>query len=262
MSLNDQSSFIKVLSKTWSLVDTSAWQNRGLPLEWLKKLSDLSQLCSDEDLLQEVAKDYERFNDSKTDADKYCLVDRIFIRLVPLLEILVHVDSDEPYVISFDGLAGSGKTTLANLLGQVLNSSLVHMDDFFLPLNLRSKEREDQAGGNVHYERFRDQVVDNLKSGEAFSYARFDCKIMDYSEEVIIRQTPFIIVEGSYSRHPYFGDYSDLKVFCLVSESEQKSRIEKRNGKDMLKVFESKWIPMENKYLKTFKIKEKSDILV
>ncbi|MCH4888075.1 hypothetical protein EZV73_10845 [Acidaminobacter sp. JC074] len=268
MNLSDQSSLLKKLEKC-SLVSISFWKEKGLPLEWLKKLSDLTQACSGvefEKWLQEVAGGYEVSNDFKISSDKegqkFYIVDNTYTRLIPLLEKISNMDSDYPFVISFDGPAGSGKTTLAGVLGKVLESSVVHMDDFFLPPNLRSEERLDQAGGNVHYERFKDQVVDHLRSGRDFSYTRFDCRMMDYTEELVVKSGPFIIVEGSYSRHPYFGDYSDLNVYCLVTESDQRDRIERRNGKDKLKVFESKWIPMENKYLKTFKIKEKSHILL
>ena len=46
-----------------------------------------------------------------------------------------------PVVIAVDGMAASGKTTLAGLLAQRLDAAVVHMDDFFLPQGFRTPER-------------------------------------------------------------------------------------------------------------------------
>ena len=70
------------------------------------------------------------------------------------------------------------------------------------------------------------------------------------------------IVEGSYSHHPYFKDYADLKIFMGVDEITQKERILKRNGSVMLERFVNEWIPMENTYFSSFQIKEKSDFYI
>ena len=49
------------------------------------------------------------------------------------------------------------------------------MDDFFLPFELRTAERLKEPGGNVHYERFIDEVVSKLSAGEPFEYGVFRC---------------------------------------------------------------------------------------
>jgi len=70
------------------------------------------------------------------------------------------------------------------------------------------------------------------------------------------------IVEGAYSLHPEFGDYADLKVFFDISPAEQMKRIRKRNGEQKAQIFAERWIPMEEKYLRTFNIKAKADIVI
>ena len=69
-----------------------------------------------------------------------------------------------PLRVAIDGGSASGKTTLANRLGQELGCPVVHMDDFFLPPMLRSDDRLNQPGGNVHYERFAAEVLPGLKN--------------------------------------------------------------------------------------------------
>ena len=71
-----------------------------------------------------------------------------------------------------------------------------------------------------------------------------------------------MIIEGSYSQHPYFGEPYDLRVFCEISDKEQKERILKRNGLEMLERFSNEWIPKENAYFNTYKIREKSGFLL
>ena len=70
------------------------------------------------------------------------------------------------------------------------------------------------------------------------------------------------IVEGAYSLHPAFGSYADLKVFLDISKEEQIKRIRKRNGEQKAAIFAKRWIPMEEKYINTFDIKSKADIIV
>jgi uridine kinase len=167
-----------------------------------------------------------------------------------------------PKVIAIDGRAAAGKTTLAALLAQVLEAQVIPMDDFFLPAELRTAERLAESGGNIHYERFCAEVLPYLRKNESFSYRWFDCGIMDYSGSRLVQSSTWRIVEGSYSCHPAFGDYMDCRVFCDISPEEQKERIIKRNGPEMAELFFTRWIPMEEQYFKTGRIKEKADVVI
>ena len=72
------------------------------------------------------------------------------------------LNKQEQIIITIDGCAASGKSTLAKELQPVYNAEVIHMDDFFLPFDLRTKERLDEPGGNIHYERFSDALVVNV----------------------------------------------------------------------------------------------------
>lgn len=187
----------------------------------------------------------------------YRIVNGYFRCILPLLERLTQSDVR---VIAIDGRAASGKTTKAALLSSVLDAPVIHMDDFFLPPALRSEERLAQSGGNVHYERFAEEVVPGLRSGEAFAYRVFDCGQMDFAGVREIPAAPVRIVEGSYAHHPALGDYADLRVFTSVDESEQLARILRRNGEKMAEMFRTRWIPMEETYFAHFGIRERADL--
>jgi len=180
----------------------------------------------------------------------------LFMRLDKLLE------QQESIVVAIDGNCGSGKSTLAMLLQQIYGCNVISMDDFFLPNELRTHKRLQEAGGNIHYERFLSEVVEGIKSGSPFFYRVFDCKTGEYGGEKSFSPKRITVVEGSYSLHPNFSGVYDLKVFAHCSHEEQKRRILKRSGEDLFQRFVDEWIPMEEKYFQAFQIRENSDVLV
>lgn len=196
----------------------------------------------------------------------YRIVSSKYLRTLPVLKKmsleLSKVQEDKAFVLSMDGRAASGKTTMAELLGKVLEAGMIHMDDFFLPPSLRTEQRRKEPGGNVHYERFAEEVLPFLSKKEAFSYRIFDCKEMDYHGYRKIPESSIRIVEGSYSQHPFFGDYGDMKLFLQVEKEEQMRRICVRNGKEMAKIFQETWIPMEEEYFERFEIEKKADLVL
>lgn len=164
-------------------------------------------------------------------------------------------------LVAIDGKCTSGKTTLAGMLAEHYACNLFHMDDFFLQPQQRTPERYAQAGGNVDYERFWEEVLLPLKNGEPFSYRPFDCKTLSLKPPVSVPASSINIIEGSYSMHPFFGDPYDLKILLTVDDKTQQERILRRPA-FLQEQFFQKWIPMENQYLKAFSIAEKADIIL
>ena len=160
-----------------------------------------------------------------------------------------------PVVIAIEGNCTAGKTTLAAALEKEYDCNVFHMDDFFLRPEQRTPERYAQPGGNVDYERFREEVLHGLKTGTTFSYRPFDCSTFTLSEAVEIRPKQLTVVEGTYCLHPYFGDVYDLKVFLTVTEELQAQRILKRPAFLHRRFFEE-WIPMEKLYFDHFRIQQ------
>lgn len=172
-----------------------------------------------------------------------------------------HSRPDKVLVIAIDGRCAAGKTTMAELFADNMGAGVIHMDDFFLPGELRTKARLQEPGGNVHYERFLKEVLPNLRSAEAFSYRRFDCGRMDFFGDRGVKASSLRIVEGAYSHHPALGDYADIRIFLDVNREEQLRRIEQRNGREALNAFLTRWIPFEEQYFAAFSIKERADFI-
>ncbi len=186
----------------------------------------------------------------------YRVIPKIFARY---WNVLWKIYREAPRVIAIDGRAGAGKTTIANIISQIFKCDIIRADDFFLPPALRTPERLNEPGGNIHYERLKKQVIENL--GAPFEYDVFDCSVMNINGKKKI-STPMCVLEGSYSQHPYLGKYYDLGIFVTVKKEEQERRILNRNGEKMLKMFKEKWIPMEEKYIEAFSIEENSHIII
>ena len=182
-----------------------------------------------------------------------------FETLQPHIEQLL--TQKDRVILAIDGKCTSGKTTLAAQIAAKYGCNLFHMDDFFLRPHQRTAARFSETGGNVDYERFREEVLLPLLCGKAFSYCPFDCKTLTLSAPVFVPPKQLNIIEGSYSLHPYFGDPYDLKILLTVDPELQAQRIRSRPA-FLHKRFFEEWIPMENRYLTEFEIPRKADIIL
>ncbi len=164
-------------------------------------------------------------------------------------------------IIAIDGNCGAGKTTLANMLKENYNCNVIAMDNFFLRPKQRTKQRLEEIGGHIDYERFEQEILNNLNSTNIFFYRPFLCKTQNFGEKIAVDNKKMRIVEGSYSMHPKFAHIYDIKVFVSLPYEEQLKRIEIRNGKEKLLDFKEIYIPNENAYFNEFDIKNKCDYI-
>ncbi|MBQ8551311.1 MAG: hypothetical protein IJ428_00695 [Clostridia bacterium] len=194
----------------------------------------------------------------------YRVIDSYYVRLIPaLVRLTALLPSSERVVVAIDGRCASGKSTAARLIADVFSAETVHMDDFFLPPELRTPERLSEVGGNLHRERFVSEVLPHLRDTGGFSYRVFECSTFSYADKPrYVAPSKLIICEGSYALHPAFGKYYDMAIFSDVDPDEQCRRILLRNGEYMLTRFKNEWIPMEERYFEAFGIKDKCDLTI
>jgi len=163
--------------------------------------------------------------------------------------------------VAIDGSSGSGKSTFALLLAGVYDCNVFHTDHFFLTPDMRTAERLNETGGNFDYERFKEEVIDGIMSGRKFSYRVYNCSKQAFDRIIKVNPKRLNIIEGCYSMHPSLINSYDLKIFLYTSKQEQSRRIFERSGKALYDRFVSEWIPMENRYFKELKIREKSGLV-
>lgn len=184
---------------------------------------------------------------------------------LPPLPVILHaitqlpVPTGRPLLVAIDGRCASGKSTLAARLQKACGCAVVHMDDFFLRPEQRTRERYETPGGNVDHERFLSEVLQPLQQGKAARYRPFDCWAQRLTAPVCIEPAPVLVVEGSYSCHPELWSYYDLRIFLTVSPETQMQRIENRDGSEYAGVFRTKWIPLEEAYFSACNLANKCD---
>lgn len=193
----------------------------------------------------------------------YRVIDTRFARIFDLLgEIGERLAEKDRVIIAIDGRCASGKTTMADWIARIFPASVIHMDDFFLPGELRTPERMAEVGGNLHRERFMEEVIPHLHD-DRFSYRVFQCSTFTYADTPrVVEGNRVLICEGSYALHPDFGKYYDIAVFSDIDPEEQLRRILERDGEFMLNRFRNEWIPMEEKYFTGMGIRGKCDCIL
>lgn len=179
----------------------------------------------------------------------------------PLLEKIEAKLKNGRVILAIDGGSAGGKTTLAALLCELYSATIFHMDDFFLPPNMRTQKRLSEVGGNVDRVRFENEVLIPLRCGKIINYRPFDCKTNDFKKETKHSPKSLVIIEGAYSMHPDLRCYYDISLFLEIDKETQRARILKRN-KDTWGTFFEKWIPMEERYFEKMDIKSKCDIII
>lgn len=184
-----------------------------------------------------------------------------------MLESAIHalLKRQPRVLIAIDGMAASGKTTLAAALASRFPScAVVHMDDFTMPFEDRYPGYFEDTLSNADIARFDREVLAPLRRGESACYRPYRCHPdPGFGEAIRISSgCAVVIIEGAYCLHPaLFGRY-DLRALSLIDEKTQRERILARNGPAQLEQFIAQWIPMENRHIAAHRLRETCDLII
>ena len=139
--------------------------------------------------------------------------------LEALLEVLTPLTRlGRPALAAVDGRCGSGKSTLSELAARRLHCPLFHMDDFFLPPELRTPQRYAQPGGNVHYERVEAELKDDTRTN-----------LETYREQVVDAINNDIVLRHGYQagviEHSLGDDPEVKRALEVLGAPEEYARI-------------------------------------
>lgn len=162
--------------------------------------------------------------------------------------------------VAIDGRCAAGKSTLARALSEKIDCNVFHTDDFFLRPEQRTSARYAAPGENVDHERFLEEVLLPLERGTAFSYRPYDAHLPGFKAPIQVAPKKVNIVEGSYCCNQNLINHYDLRIFLDISHELQMRRIIARNGIAAAKMFESRWIPLEEAYFAAFNVKNKCEL--
>ncbi|NLY71646.1 MAG: uridine kinase [Clostridiales bacterium] len=172
------------------------------------------------------------------------------------------IQSKDLVMVAIDGNSGAGKSNLASIIEKEYECNVFHMDDYFLRPEQRTIYRLREVGGNIDYERFKQEVIDGILSRKRFSYSKYDCKTKTLDVSIAVEPKKLNIIEGVYSLHPTLSEFYDLKIFLTIDKKEQIRRLSNREDPSKLKRFIEEWIPLEDEYFKELEIKKKCDLVL
>ena len=185
--------------------------------------------------------------------DEYAIYFPIIYQIEKRLQRSDHV------IVAIDGPCGSGKSSLAALLAELFSGRVLHMDDYYLPLQRRSPGWEHTPCGNMDLDRLMQEVLLPAARGETISCRPYSCRQGQLLEARILPGAPLTIVEGSYSHHPMLASHHDLKIFLHCRHQEQLARLKHREG-TQINAYLQRWIPLEEAYHRAFDIVAQCDL--
>ncbi len=156
----------------------------------------------------------------------------------------------ECIVITIDGPAGSGKTTLAKELSSVLDSCYtIHMDDLYegwdstLNLKLTAKLKT---------------ILSNVKNGNRISFRPFDWVESKFASQVDVAAPKFLIIEGVGSGQSCVREFVSLSLWIEVSPDLGLERVIKRDG-PLIAEFMPAFIVAQNAHFEKEATKKSAD---
>lgn len=173
------------------------------------------------------------------------------------------IAEEKQLLVAIDGRCCSGKSTLANELGNQFTASIIHMDDFYLPVHLQTLEKQAIPAGHMDLVRFHEEILRPLATGShELQYRPFSCRTQSYLDPITVPITPLMIIEGAYCLHPSLADYFTYKIMLSHSKERQLERLKLRNSELQVQTFINRWIPMEEYYFATYSIEKKCDLFI
>ena len=130
-------------------------------------------------------------------------------------------------VLTIDGPAGSGKTTLAAALESRIASSgrsstTIHLDDIY-------NGWEDALGASLTAN-LKEKVIPGIASGHAFLLPRFDWVLSEYSNPMIYLPNEIVIIEGVGAGQRSIREHATLAIWIYIDSDVGLARVLARDG--------------------------------
>jgi uridine kinase len=137
-------------------------------------------------------------------------------------------------LVGIGGRGGSGKTTLAR---SIAGAQVVSTDEFW-------------DGSRFELERLRAEVVEPLLDDREARFHGFDwARQRPFRTPRVIRPAGVVVVEGVCALHRLFRDAYDLRVWVEASHDVRLARGVARDGEASRSTWETRWMPMEDRYV-------------
>jgi uridine kinase len=134
-------------------------------------------------------------------------------------------------IVTIDGPAGSGKTTLANELAKEFKNasgvtSVVHMDELY--------EGWDDALGQKLFDRIEAWILTPIRNGLSPKFLKYDWHQGKYASWSELPLTPVVIIEGVGSGHSLLRECVSQAIWVEADDHLLLDRVVHRDGEVVL----------------------------
>ena len=172
-------------------------------------------------------------------------------------DLVTHLSSlplrQSTLLVGVDGCGGSGKSTFARLLHEhIPNSTIIHMDDLYLPSMQRPQRGSQPVSIVSSYDisRLRNEVLLPLTQNRDGLYQRYDWPSDQLAESHTVPCGGVVIVEGVTSLTHQLVDFYDFTVWVECPYELRLARGVARDGEAMRHFWVDEWMPAEQAYLR------------
>jgi uridine kinase len=155
------------------------------------------------------------------------------------------------FIIGIDGPGGSGKSTFAKELIEIMkNTEIVHMDDFYKSEKMRTESGSSfEIGAFFDWRKLESQVLIPFSENVGISFQKYDWPSDSLKYWQSISKESNIIVEGVYSIRNELSPYYDLKIWIDCPAEICLTRGIERDGIEIKEYWQNVWLKQEKDYL-------------
>jgi uridine kinase len=166
--------------------------------------------------------------------------------------------------IGIDGCGGAGKSTFARELSEALeNSTLISMDDFYLPSSERNKIiKNGEIGWQFDWKRMEAEVLKPLLLDSNPKYRKYDWKNDSLADWTEVDKDSIVIVEGVYSLRRELTTYYSMRIWLDCPAETRLKRGLQRDGEQARSQWTDDWMKEETRYVREHRPYMRADIII
>lgn len=182
-------------------------------------------------------------------------------------ELLQRIKAIKPkhsqLIIGVDGGGGAGKTTFSNKLVEVLDATIIRLDDLYKAKKDRAHENQNSdINVDFDWDRIEKEIFMPIRNNAPIIYSFYDWSKDAITHTIDVPEGKPIIIEGGYSLQPkFFNDY-DFTVFVEAPEELRLQRALVRDGEHMRPYWETTWLPADKRYKDAHQPHLKADLII